>query len=498
MQVVDSIRADEGLCGKLDRVANLKNDGLSTRRAKIVCTLGPATDSPEKVLELIAAGMNVARLNMSHGDHEEHLRRLNAVRQAAETAGRPIGVFADLQGPKIRLGNFANGEELLTAGDRFTITTDAAVLGTRERCSTTLDTLTQDVRPGDPILLNDGAIELKALEVTDTDVTTEVIVGGRISDHKGINLPGVAVSVPALSEKDADDLRWALEHNVDMVALSFVRSARDVDDVHAIMDEFGCRIPVIAKIEKPQAVAEIDDIVIAFDAIMVARGDLGVELPLEDVPGVQKRIITAARHAAKPVIVATQMLESMISAPRPTRAEASDVANAILDGADAVMLSGETAVGQWPIVTVDTMGRIIRKTESLGVDQIFKIDWDPHTTSGIIAKGAVEVAERIGARYLVAFTKTGDTALRLARLRSKVPVCSFSPYLETAQKMSVAWGIKSFTTPEFYSVDAMVDAVRNSLKGTGMVESGDRIVIVAGNPKHTAGKTNSLRVVEII
>ena len=477
-------------------MVNEKNDGLPNRRAKIVCTLGPATDSLEKVIELVDAGMNVARLNMSHGDHETHLRRMSWVRQAAEHAGRPIGVFADLQGPKIRLGKFPDGPQLLEAGDRFTITIED-VPGTKERAGTTLQTLTNDVTPGDQILINDGAIELRAVEVTETDVVTEVVVGGLVSDHKGINLPGVAVSVPALTEKDAEDLVWALDHNVDMVALSFVRSAKDVEDVHRIMDEHGRRIPVIAKIEKPQAVAALDDIVRAFDMIMVARGDLGVELPLEDVPGVQKRIITAARLVAKPVIVATQMLESMISAPRPTRAEASDVANAVLDGADAVMLSGETAVGQWPIVTVDTMGRIIRKIEQLGIRKIAPIDWDPHTTSGILAKAAVEVAERIGAKYLVAFTKSGDTALRLTRLRSEIQVTSFSPYVETAQRMTVAWGIKSFTTPEFYSVDAMVEAVQNSLKGTGMVESGDKIVIVAGNPKHSAGKTNSLRVAEI-
>ncbi len=477
-------------------MVNLKNDGLPNRRAKIVCTLGPATDSLERVIELVEAGMNVARLNMSHGDHDTHLRRLRWVRQASESVGRPIGVFADLQGPKIRLGKVPDGPQDLEVGDRFTITTDD-VPGTKERAGTTLQTLTNDVSPGDQILINDGAIELLALEVTDTDVVTEVVIGGRVSDHKGINLPGVAVSVPALTEKDAEDLVWALEHGVDMVALSFVRSARDVEDVHRIMDEHGRRIPVIAKIEKPQAVAALDDIVRAFDAIMVARGDLGVELPLEDVPGVQKRIITAARLVAKPVIVATQMLESMISAPRPTRAEASDVANAVLDGADAVMLSGETAVGAWPIVTVDTMGRIIRKIESLGLNKIAPIDWDPHTTSGIIAKAAVEVAERVGATYLVAFTKSGDTALRLTRLRSQIQVCSFSPYVETAQRMSIAWGIKSFTTPEFYSMDAMVEAVQNSLKGSGMVEAGDKIVIVAGNPKHTSGKTNSLRVAEI-
>lgn len=474
----------------------LKNDGLKNRRAKIVCTLGPATDSLERVAELIDAGMNVARLNMSHGNYEDHGRRLHLVRQAARQAGRPIGTFADLQGPKIRLAEFVGGEAMIVPGQRFTITT-RDVEGTSEICGTTLKTLTADVRPGDQILINDGAVELRAVEVTGTDVVTEVIVGGRLSDHKGINLPGVAVSVPALSEKDADDLRWAMEHGVDMVALSFVRSAADVADVHAIMDGYGRRIPVIAKIEKPQAMEQLDEIVHAFDAIMVARGDLGVELPLEDVPSAQKRIVTAARLSAKPVIVATQMLESMIQAPRPTRAEASDVANAILDGADAVMLSGETAVGSWPMLTVETMARIIRKTESMGLDTIQAIRWDPHTTSGVIAKAAVEVAERVGAKYLVAFTKSGDTALRLARLRNEIEVCSFSPDPRVSQNLTLAWGIKSFTTPDFATIDAMVDAVTTTLVEQGMVARGDNVVIVAGNPKHTAGKTNSLRVAVI-
>ena len=473
-----------------------KNDGLPNRRAKIVCTLGPATDTLEKVTELVSAGMNVARLNMSHGNHDDHSRRLHLVRQAAKDAGRPVGTFADLQGPKIRLAEFAEGEAMLVPGARFVITT-RDVAGTAEVCGTTLKTLTDDVRAGDAVLINDGAVALRAIEVTDTDVVTEVIVGGKVSDHKGINLPGVAVSVPALSEKDADDLRWAMEHGVDMVALSFVRSASDLDDVHAIMDEFGRRVPVIAKIEKPQAMEDLTLIVNSFDAIMVARGDLGVELPLEDVPSAQKKIISAARLAAKPVIVATQMLESMISAPRPTRAEASDVANAILDGADAVMLSGETAVGDWPIEAVETMARIVRKTESLGLHKIQPIEWDPHTTSGVIAKAAVEVGERVGAKFLVAFTKSGDTAQRLGRLRHRIEVCSFSPDPRVSQNMTLAWGIKAFTTPEFTSVDAMVHSVQQALLDQGMVTSGDKIVIVAGNPRHTAGKTNSLRVAEI-
>jgi len=455
---------------------------------------------------LLRAGMNVARLNMSHGSYPDHLKRLHMVREAAAAVGRPVGTFADLQGPKIRLATFAEGPQMLETGARFTITT-RDVPGDAACCGTTLHTLTDDVRAGDQILLDDGKVELRAVEVTDTDVITEVVAGGRVSDHKGINLPGVAVSVPALSEKDADDLRWALEHGVDMVALSFVRSAKDVEAVHAIMDEVGRRVPVIAKIEKPQAMDHLEDIIDAFDAIMVARGDLGVELPLEDVPNAQKMIITAARRWAKPVIVATQMLESMITTPRPTRAEASDVANAILDGADAVMLSGETAVGAYGTLAVETMSRIINKTESLGVRNIAHLEWNPHTTSGVIAKAAVEVAERVGAKYLVAFTKTGDTALRLCRLRSEIQVLAFSPNPTTSQEMTLAWGVKAWTTPEFTTVDSMVTYVSEVLtqetleiddKPAPMLTTGDQVVIVMGNPRHTAGKTNSLRVLEIL
>lgn len=474
----------------------VKNDGLSARRAKIVCTLGPATDSLECVLELIDAGMNVARLNMSHGNYADHERRLELLRRAVRKAGRPVGVFADLQGPKIRLGRFAEGEVELVPGSRFTITTQECE-GTADRCSTTLKTLTQDVGPGDEILVNDGAITLLVLEVTDTDVVTEVIIGGPVSNNKGINLPGVAVSVPALTEKDAEDLRWALARGVDMVALSFVRSAADIEPVHAVMDAYGRRIPVIAKIEKPQAMDDLENIARAFDALMAARGDLGVELPLEDVPNAQQRIITAARMNAKPVVVATQMLESMISSPRPTRAEASDVANAVLNGADAVMLSGETAVGHYPIEAVDTMARIIRKTESFGLDKIMRIEWDPHTTSGIIAKAAAEVAERVDAKFLVAFTMSGDTAIRLARLRSRIEICSFSPYPEVSQNLTLAWGIKAFSTPYFRSIEEMVNGVQSILGERGLVVAGDKVVLVTGNPEDGPGQTAALRVVDV-
>ncbi len=466
------------------------------RRAKIVCTIGPATDSAEAIVNLVNAGMNVARLNMSHGDHILHAKRVGWIRDAARAANRPIGILADLQGPKIRLGEFIDGEAFLEPGARFVITTED-VPGTAERASTTLHTLTDDVSPGDQILINDGAIELRAVEVTATDVITEVIVGGRVSDHKGINLPGVPVSVPALSEKDERDLRWALRHGVDMVALSFVRNASDVEGVRAVMDSEDRHVPVIAKLEKPQAIDNLYAIVDAFDAFMVARGDLGVELPLEDVPSVQKKIIDAARAWAKPVIVATQMLESMITAHRPTRAEVSDVANAILDGADAVMLSGETAVGDYPIVAVDVMSRIITRTEAEGLDKIRALAWNPHTTSGVISKAAVDVAERVEAKYLAAFTISGDTPHRLARLRSEVPIMAFTPLPKTAQELTLCWGVQSYVTPEYTNTDAMVESVQTGLTETGFVEHGDLVVIVAGNPGRQSRQTNSLRVYEM-
>ena len=446
-----------------------------------MCTLGPSAQTPDRLREIVEAGMDVARLNMSHGDYAEHERRLNAVRDAAWSVGKTVGVFADLQGPKIRLGRFAEDKVTLSYGQTFTITTDD-IPGDANRCSTTYKGLPGDVRVGDIILIDDGRIALEAIEVTETDVVTKVTVAGPVSNNKGINLPGVAVSVPALSEKDEADLRWALKKGIDMVALSFVRNADDITRVHEIMDEEGRRVPVIAKIEKPQAVENLDAIIDAFDAFMVARGDLGVELPLEEVPLVQKRIITAARKWAKPVIVATQMLDSMIAAPRPTRAEASDVANAVLDGADAVMLSGETSVGAYPVETVQTMERIVRTTETHGFSSIEEIDWDPHTTGGVLAKVAAEVAERLGARYLVAFTKSGDTARRLSRMRNPIPMLVFSPEESTRQIMTLSWGVHTHMTPEFYNQEDMVEAVDRFLTQREMIEIGERIVIVSGSP----------------
>lgn len=464
------------------------------RRAKIVCTLGPATNSAERIEELVAAGMDVARFNMSHGTYADHEGNLALVRAASDRSGHAVGVLADLQGPKIRLGRFRDHmKPLLEPGATFVITVDD-IEGDQHRVSTTHKGLIRDVRPGDPLLIDDGRIALRALEVVGSDVVTTVEVGGIVSDHKGINLPGVPVDVPALSEKDEEDLRWALRHGFDLIALSFVRDAADVTRVHEIMAEEGRRVPVIAKIEKPQALENLDEIIDAFDAFMVARGDLGVELPLEEVPLAQKRIITAARRWAKPVIVATQMLESMISAPRPTRAEASDVANAILDGADAVMLSGETSVGAYPIVAVETMARIVDSTESHAVEQISHIEWDPHTTGGVIAMAAAEVARRVGARYLVAFSKSGDTARRLSRLRPQTEILAFTPEQQTRQSLTLAWGLETMITPTVQTTDEMVAQVEQLLRDHHRIEVGERIVLVSGSPVNVPGKTNALRV----
>ena len=468
------------------------------RRAKIVCTLGPATASSRKIRELVYAGMDVARLNMSHGTHADHAEAYRLVREASDASGHGVGIFADLQGPKIRLGLFADGPVHLRRGQQWTITT-RDVLGDDTICSTTYPGLAGDVSVGDPLLIDDGKVRLRAVEVDETDVRCEVLVGGPVSNHKGINLPGVAVSVPALSEKDEADLRFALSLSVDFIALSFVRSADDAEDVRRVMREVGVLVPVIAKIEKPQAIENLDEVITAFDGFMVARGDLGVECPLELVPTLQKEVIRKARLNAKPVIVATQMLESMIGNPQPTRAEASDVANAVLDGTDAVMLSGETSVGDYPVHTVETMARIIESTEKHAHDdhssaRHASIDWDPHTKPGIIAKAAGEVAERAGARYVVAFTQSGDSARRMSRLRGTVPVLAFTPEDKVRSQLSLSWGVETFKTDEVEHTDEMVRQVDEQLLRIGRVKEGDLVVIIAGAPPGIPGSTNALRI----
>ena len=463
------------------------------RRAKIVATFGPAVSDYEKARAIIEAGVDVARMNLSHGDHSVHEKVYATIRKAAAEVGKPVGILVDLQGPKIRLGRFKNDKEAITAGSTFTITVDD-VEGTESICSTTHKGLVGDVKVGDPILIDDGRLSLRVKAVEGNNVVCDVEIGGPISNNKGINLPGVAVNVPALSEKDEDDLRWALKLGADMVALSFVRNAKDIVRVHEIMDEEDVFVPVIAKIEKPQAVAALEEIVDAFDGVMVARGDLGVELPLEQVPLVQKRAVELARRWAKPVIVATQMLESMISAPRPTRAEASDVANAVLDGADALMLSGETSVGDFPLETVQTMARIIESTEENGLDRIPELGTKPHTHSGAVVKAAMDIAELLGSKFVCVFTESGDTLRRVSRLRSRLPVLAFSPNEEVRRKLSLIWGATTFLVDKVTHTDQMVKQVDEIMLDSGKCRVGDEVVIVAGSPPGIPGSTNALRV----
>ena len=463
------------------------------RRAKIVATLGPASSSYDQLRVLIEAGVDVARMNLSHGSYDVHEQIYRDVRKAASDLGKSVGVFVDLQGPKIRLAKFKDGPVLLEKGATFKITIDE-VDGDVDICGTTFKGLPADVKVGDFLLIDDGKVKLRAVAVSDTTVTTEVEIPGQVSNNKGINLPGVAVNVPALSEKDEDDLRWGLKLGVDMVALSFVRNASDIERVQEIMREEGRKIPVIAKIEKPQAVENLEEIIDAFDAIMVARGDLGVELPLEQVPLVQKRAVELARRWAKPVIVATQMLESMISSSIPTRAETSDVANAVLDGADALMLSGETSVGAFPVESVTTMAKIIQSTEENGLSRIPDLGTRPHTQGGAVSFAAMEIAELLGSKFVCVFTEGGDSLRRISRLRSAVPVISFTPNVQTARELSLVWGANTYIVPKVTHTDAMFEQVDKSVLEQGLCKIGDEVVVVAGTPPGVSGSTNTLRV----
>ncbi|MGA8249224.1 MAG: pyruvate kinase [Mycobacterium sp.] len=462
------------------------------RRGKIVCTLGPATRSDEMVLALVEAGMDVARMNFSHGDYADHKAAYERVRAASDKTGRAVGVLGDLQGPKLRLGRFATGSTYWADGETVRITV-ADCEGTHDRVSTTYKRLAADAIIGDRVLVDDGKIGLFVEGIEGDDVICKVIEGGPISNNKGISLPGMNVSAPALSGKDIEDLTLALTLGVDMVALSFVRSPSDVELVHEVMDRVGRRVPVIAKLEKPEAIDNLEAIVLAFDAVMVARGDLGVELPLEEVPLVQKRAIQMARENAKPVIVATQMLESMIENSRPTRAEASDVANAVLDGADAVMLSGETSVGKYPLAAVLTMSRIICAVEdnSTAAPPLTHV---PRTKRGVISYAARDIGERLDAKALVAFTQSGDTVKRLARLHTPLPLLAFTAWPEVRSQLALTWGTETFIVPLMESTDEMIRQADKSLIELGRYKRGDLVVIVAGAPPGTVGSTNLIHV----
>src|SRR6195952_1760072 len=466
-----------------------------SRRAKIVCTLGPATSSAEQVTALVESGMDVARLNFSHGAHADHAAACKLVREASDRTGRAVAVLADLQGPKIRLGRFADGPHEWATGSRVCITVDD-VLGTADRVSTTYNDLANDVRVGDRLLVDDGKVALSVVAVEGPDVWLLVTEGGEVSNNKGLSLPGVAVSVPALSDKDVEDLRFALHLGVDLIALSFVRAPADAQLVRDIMERGDIYVPVIAKLEKPEAVENLEAIVEAFDGLMVARGDLGVELALEEVPLVQKRAVQVARERNKPVIVATQMLESMIGSSRPTRAEASDVANAVLDGADAVMLSGETSGGKYPINAVRTMERIIDAVET-DIATVPDLVRKSRSRSGAIVRAAKEIGEALEVEALATFTQTGETARRLASLHTRLPLLAFTVDARVRSQLALSWGVETFLVPSVSHTDDMVRQVDFSLLSIGRLKDGDRVVVVAGSPPNTVGSTNLIRVHEV-
>ena len=460
---------------------------------KIVATLGPATSTPERIEQLLAAGVNVVRLNFSHGTHAEHAERIRLVRAISERLGRHVAVLQDLQGPKIRIGALVDGGPVrLVDGARLTITT-RPVVGTAALVSTTYQHLPADVKPGDRILLDDGLLELRVLAVASEQVETEVVHGGLLGAHKGINLPGVAVSAPALTDKDREDLRFGLAHGVDAVALSFVRRLADVTAARAALREAGADVPIIVKLEKPEALDELEAILGSCDGVMVARGDLGVELPPERVPLIQKHIIRRALARHLPVITATQMLESMIANPRPTRAEASDVANAVLDGTDAVMLSGETAVGQFPIEAVQMMTRIIREVELEAASRHGPLQEGAQTHAHAMAHAAVALAEAARARAIVVFTSSGRTAQLVSSARPAVPIYAFTDEPALARRLALLWGVLPLVTEIKDNTDAMIEQVERALRERRLVDVGETVVIVGSAPVLVRGRTNFIK-----
>ncbi|MBP2232760.1 pyruvate kinase [Azospirillum agricola] len=466
------------------------------RSTKIVATLGPASSTEAQIVALAEAGVNVFRLNASHGTQPEHAERYARIRAAEERLGRPIGVLLDLQGPKLRVGTFGYGPVDLVIGDRFRLDLDRRP-GDRSRVALPHPEVFASLEPGHDLLLNDGRIRLRVLACGADFAETEVLAGGALSDRKGVNVPGTALALTALSEKDRSDLAFGLELGVDWIGLSFVQRPEDIEEARALI---GDRAQVMTKIEKPAALPTLDRIIELSDAVMVARGDLGVELPPEDVPGLQKKMIRMSRAMGKPVIVATQMLESMIGEPTPTRAEASDVANAVYDGADAVMLSAESASGRYPVEAVAMMNRIIRRVEK---DPLYRriMDADhpkPEATApDALTAAARQIAETISAAGIVTFTTTGSTTLRASRERPTVPILGLSARRETARRLSLAWGVHAVWTDDVQNFPEMVGRAASAATAAGIGETGQPLVVTAGVPFGTPGMTNSLRVVTI-
>jgi pyruvate kinase len=467
------------------------------RRAKIIATVGPSSQGPASLESLLAAGVDVARLNFSHGTHDDHATVIERIRAASRHLNKPVAVLQDLQGPKIRTGPLKAGQDgvALGAGDRLTITTGGEVLGDEKLVSTTYVHLAEDVRPGDRLLIDDGLIELSVVSTDGVRVVAEVVEGGVLGQNKGINLPGVNLRTEAMSEKDKDDLAFGLARGVDVVALSFVRTADDVRLCRRLMERSGRLVPIVAKIEKPEALERIDEILEAADGLMVARGDLGVEIEPERVPGLQKELCRKANRAGKPVIIATQMLNSMIEHPRPTRAEASDVANGIWDGADAVMLSGETASGRHPLLAVQMMDRIVREAEARA-DERVTIELGSGATGGfneVTAAAACRAAEAAGAKVICCFTLSGTTARLLAHFRPPMPIIAFSPDQASRRRCALYWGVIPKVMAPVKNADLMAEAVSERLLEEGLAQHGDPVVLVHGSPLGIPGQTNAIR-----
>lgn len=464
------------------------------RKTKIVCTLGPASGSPQMLREIIKAGMDVARLNFSHGTQEEHLQRIKLVRKISYELKKPVAILIDLQGPRVRLGKIDKGSAQLQKGQNFILTT-RNVLGNSELASVTYKRLHKDVKEGDCIFINEGAIRLQVISVKGSEIYTKVITGGIISDHKGINLPTTTLSTPSITKKDLEDIKFGLSADVDYIGLSFVRSPDDVKRVKNFIRKAGKDTPVIAKIEKHEALTVLDEIISEADGIMVARGDLGVEIPLEEVPEHQKNIIRKCAKKLKPVITATQMLESMINSPRPTRAEVSDVANAILDGTDAVMLSGETSVGKYPIEAVRTMANIALKTERILRENILRdVDEESISVSESVAQSACFLAERVNAKLIIAFTESGFTGRLISKFRPTKLIIGVSPHEKVIRRMALYWGVTPTLGTQVKFIDHMIENAITYAKKAGLLKKGDKAVITAGVPLAVSGATNLIKV----
>ncbi|MEO5761223.1 MAG: pyruvate kinase [Vicinamibacteria bacterium] len=466
------------------------------RRTKIVATIGPASSNEVVLEQLIAAGATVFRLNFSHGSHDDHARTFTTIRSVAKRRGDAVAILQDLSGPKIRTTKVANAEGIiLETGRTLVITNDEAVIGTPERIGTTYEPLPRDVKVGDTILLDDGNLELRVLGTTANGVNCEIIHGGVLKSNKGMNLPNVSLSIPALTEKDRADLAFGIALGVDYVALSFVRRAEDLREAKDLITSLGGDAPLIAKIEKREAIANLAAILEEADGVMVARGDLGVEMSTEEVPTLQKRIIAMANAAGKPVITATQMLESMIDRPRPTRAEASDVANAILDGTDAVMLSAETASGHFPVESVETMARIADYTEENDEFQspVRLAGTSVSAVARALARAASMVALELQAQWIMAFTETGSTARHVSGFRPRARIAGVTPSEKVHRRLALQWGVVPILLPREEGPEELLLAGERALKGSGLVKTGDRLIILAGQ-SHTAGATNMMKV----